>query len=430
MAEKFRKIWQNKTKTLLFTLAGIVFILIQVPLIEAYEAHVINVTARIVQPCENHSISGYKFFDHNQNGVRDEGEEGLAGWIIELDKIYDQRFDYNSDNLVDGSDQLILQDVADDVIPCPDDKLCDINRDGWVDNVDVGLFPLFPQDLGNQLTDNNGYYQFNNLEEGTYVINEIPQDSWTPTTPTTYTVALQCGNNEVNFGNFREGQECPALSIGYWQNHEGCPAASNWTDEINALSDTELQGAFATITGSEICTLLAPSNCPPGGTLNGQLCRAKGKALADLSNIVSGRLDPAAVIAGADDGSVAFDNLGLTPLSTIQQALYIIEVIINSPSHTKAQLTDAAYVGERIYSFYEDENPNFPACLYSWEEPALQILGLEPGAIIIPGCLDQTALNYNPDATDDDGTCQYEEVLMSVPGCMDSTAQNYNSEAT
>lgn len=44
-----------------------------------------------------------------------------------------------------------------------------------------------------------------------------------------------------------------------------------------------------------------------------------------------------------------------------------------------------------------------------------------------PGCTDQSATNYNPDATKDDGSCEYEE---SVPGCMDETATNYNPDAT
>jgi len=43
----------------------------------------------------------------------------------------------------------------------------------------------------------------------------------------------------------------------------------------------------------------------------------------------------------------------------------------------------------------------------------------------IPGCADPDALNYNPKATIDDGSCIYE-----TPGCMDSEALNYNSEAT
>ena len=41
------------------------------------------------------------------------------------------------------------------------------------------------------------------------------------------------------------------------------------------------------------------------------------------------------------------------------------------------------------------------------------------------GCPDQTASNYNPEATSDDGTCTYPEP-EDVPGCTDPEAINYN----
>ena len=41
----------------------------------------------------------------------------------------------------------------------------------------------------------------------------------------------------------------------------------------------------------------------------------------------------------------------------------------------------------------------------------------------VPGCTDSSASNYNPLATDDDGTC-------IIPGCTDSDAENYNANAT
>ncbi len=44
----------------------------------------------------------------------------------------------------------------------------------------------------------------------------------------------------------------------------------------------------------------------------------------------------------------------------------------------------------------------------------------------VEGCMDINALNYNPDATEDDGSCQY----AAVEGCMDTLAINYNPEAT
>ncbi len=48
--------------------------------------------------------------------------------------------------------------------------------------------------------------------------------------------------------------------------------------------------------------------------------------------------------------------------------------------------------------------------------------------ITMPGCTDSAALNYNPLATVDDGTCVYAPV--TVLGCTDSAATNYNPAAT
>jgi len=161
-----------------------------------------------------------------------------------------------------------------------------------------------------------------------------------------------------------EEEDCDALSIGYWQNHEGCPTESIWTTDINDISSGTFQSAFSTITGSEICFLMAPNSCGGGTKFENALCKAKGKVLADLSNLVSGRLQLNALIAGADDGNSAFDNLGLNYYSTIQEAIYVLEGILINSSHTEDQLKDVNYVGERIYAFYEDENPYNPNCIY------------------------------------------------------------------
>jgi len=44
---------------------------------------------------------------------------------------------------------------------------------------------------------------------------------------------------------------------------------------------------------------------------------------------------------------------------------------------------------------------------------------------LIEGCIDSEALNYNPEAEIDDGSCQYE-----VEGCTNPDAENYDPEAT
>lgn len=158
---------------------------------------------------------------------------------------------------------------------------------------------------------------------------------------------------------------CNALSIGYWKNHDGCAGGegeSVWTDEINDLSSSEFAHVFSSVTGQEICEALWIPNCPSGNGYSAKLCKAKAMALADELNVVSGRLSLDALLSGAADGNIAFDHIYLNANSTIQEALWKIEGVI-AGVYGGVSLTEAAYVAERIYAFYEDENPDVPYCV-------------------------------------------------------------------
>lgn len=170
---------------------------------------------------------------------------------------------------------------------------------------------------------------------------------------------------------------CNAETISYWQNNQGCqnsPEVSEQAALINSLSANNFQGAFSAITGGEICTALDLTGCQPEGTLTGELCRARGQTLAVMSNVVTGRLDLNAVIAGAFDNSANFTNLNLTASSTIKQALNKIETILVNPGATEADLANAKFVAQRIYTFYNSENPYAPepTCIY-----------YEPGEVVL-----------------------------------------------
>ncbi|PIY92157.1 MAG: hypothetical protein COY70_04785 [Candidatus Magasanikbacteria bacterium CG_4_10_14_0_8_um_filter_42_12] len=47
-----------------------------------------------------------------------------------------------------------------------------------------------------------------------------------------------------------------------------------------------------------------------------------------------------------------------------------------------------------------------------------------PQEVIIVGCTDPSATNFNPNASEDDGSC-----ISAIPGCIDPTAYNYNDTA-
>ena len=163
----------------------------------------------------------------------------------------------------------------------------------------------------------------------------------------------------------RPPTQCDALSIGYWRNHEGCDQGegeSVWTDEIHDMT-SNFSGLFYNTSGEEICQALWIPNCPSGNGAFAKRCRATAMALADELNLVSGRLALDALIAGADDGNSAFDHLGLDYNSTVEEALTGIEYIVSNLNYSASQYNDAAYVAERIYTFYEDENANAPYCV-------------------------------------------------------------------
>lgn len=159
---------------------------------------------------------------------------------------------------------------------------------------------------------------------------------------------------------------CEARSKGFWSNNEGCfqgAGESPWVDEVAGLS-AQYSGVFAEFTeGSEICSAIWTPNCNVSGQSEARICRAKTHLLADLLNLVSGKLILTAFIAGADDGDSAFDNLGLSEFSTIDEALRKVEETLMNPASSKNKISDAGYVAMRIYEFYENENPFSPQCI-------------------------------------------------------------------
>ncbi|MDD2907401.1 MAG: SdrD B-like domain-containing protein [Candidatus Gracilibacteria bacterium] len=103
------------------------------------------------------NISGYVYDDSNQNGVQDNGEKYMAGWKICIDK--------NNNN-----------DCEENIEPF-------------------------------NVTNNDGYYEFDSLITGSYKILEIPHQNWVVINPTIGYYNVNLSNGQVvtnkNFGNFK-----------------------------------------------------------------------------------------------------------------------------------------------------------------------------------------------------------------------------------
>ena len=101
---------------------------------------------------------------------------------------------------------------------------------------------------------------------------------------------------------------------------------------------------------------------------------------------------------------------------------------LQSGTVTEADLRDWGMSEERIQNLLSEQT-QIPGCT----DPAASNYNAEAtqddGSCEYPpkpGCTDPKAANYDPTATVDDGSCEYPE----VSGCMDPEAQNYNPNAT
>ncbi|VTR96973.1 Serine-aspartate repeat-containing protein F OS=Candidatus Accumulibacter sp. BA-93 GN=sdrF PE=4 SV=1: Cna_B: Cna_B: Cna_B: Cna_B: Cna_B: Cna_B: Cna_B: Cna_B: Cna_B: Cna_B: Cna_B: Cna_B: Cna_B: Cna_B: Cna_B: Cna_B [Gemmata massiliana] len=143
--------------------------------------------------CDNDGmISGYKFNDADADGVWDNGEKGLSGWVVYLDS----------------------------------------NNNGYKDSWETAT-----------VTDANGYYKFNNLAAGNYRVREVQQSGWVQSAAPAL-VALTTGQNKtgVNFGNVAGSlvSGCDTASIDFWN----CSSGQSLIKSLNGGSTKTALGTW------------------------------------------------------------------------------------------------------------------------------------------------------------------------------------------
>lgn len=200
------------------------------------------------------SISGMKFDDVNGNGQKDQGEDGLAGWTINLSgpintsTITDGSGNYSFDALIPGTYSVSETNQAGWVQTYPAsgthaditlvsgtpvagkdfgnfklgtvsgykyDNANEDRLDGWEICISGGSIDLDVRQLVDFGVDcvttgagewPTGYYEFSDLFAGTYTLTETLQDGWEPVDPAsgeqTVEITSQFGG-ERNFWNRR-----------------------------------------------------------------------------------------------------------------------------------------------------------------------------------------------------------------------------------
>ncbi|HUE70722.1 MAG TPA: SdrD B-like domain-containing protein, partial [Pirellulaceae bacterium] len=250
--------------------------------------------------------SGTKFEDHNGNGVRDLGDQGLSGWTIYVDynnngqldsgepsDVTDANGDYTILNINPGTWRIreVLQPGWLATFPAASDafgryheetfaagsvftgndfgnfqlitingqKFNDLDGDGIQDLGEPGLANwTIELDAGadgtvdaTTVTDASGNYSFTNLGPGTYRIREVQQAGWTQTTVNPADIAAISGQNVsgVNFGNFQlitiSGQKFNDLNDDGVQDL-GEPGLLGWTIQLDAGADGTVDATTVT----------------------------------------------------------------------------------------------------------------------------------------------------------------------------------------
>jgi len=156
-------------------------------------------------------VEGVVFHDKNQSGVKDEGEDGLAGWKMYLTS---QTVMLNSFQHLKTLKSEILNQVQDD--------------NGVIDSAE---------------TDTQGHYIFPQVSRGTYSLIVQDKNFWTPTTQAESIIVVSSDTmyHTVNFGQY-----AASASISQYLVHQGW----NMLSLARLVDDPRVSVLFPTVTSA------------------------------------------------------------------------------------------------------------------------------------------------------------------------------------
>lgn len=334
----------------------------------------------------NSSITGYKFNDLNNNGIKNSNEPVLPGWVITLtgsgitsmSSTTDANGSYlftgllpgtytltetsqsgwiagqsgSSKTVTVGTNQAINNiNFGNRQLPLVGSicgiKFNDLNGNGIKDSGEPGLenWEIKLSGPANQTitTDSNGEYCFTNLAAGNYTVSETNQNNWQqtfPSSPGSHNISLSAGQNitNINFGNKLISTtncfEPPTGMVAWWPMDEtlGATVVHDIKGNNNGIP---FPGAIGTI-GSAV------AGAVPGNTL--QFLNPQAKVDGSLFFVTNAVLKYIKV----PNGSTL--NFGTSDF-TIDAWVY--PVTVNAfwvqPIVQKVELTSPVCTGYRLY---------------------------------------------------------------------------------
>jgi hypothetical protein len=123
-----------------------------------------------------------------------------------------------------------------------------------------------------------------------------------------------------------------------------------------------------------------------------------------------------------NQGVLTFSQVSTNASTTLAINLYLEGDLVDTYAFPANTTTGAHSFENLVNGLYSYEVTPSPGTMVG-DSVNISCAPVEPDPVL--GCMDPAATNYNPAATEDNGTCVY-----PVPGCTDPLALNYNPAAT
>ena len=212
-------------------------------------------------------------------------------------------------------------------------------------------------------------------------------------------------------------------------NYDSQANTDNGSCIISGCTNEDADNYDETANNEDGSCIISGCTDPEASNFNGEANLDDGSCVPYLA----GCTDPDAFNfnpnANIEDGSCDYDSKVIIQFEELDGSNFYFWALINQISNVTFLQWDmgdgTVYIDDDPTHYFE-ENGTYQISLnvYSSTEGGFNAYATVIVTDVSSGCIDENAINFDPLATADDGSC-----IMAVYGCNDSTALNYNEAA-